>query len=69
MLRPQQIKMISRFYAHGMSGVLLDWIKNGMIKEPDATVTMLEELLSGELFRQIISQQDDGAFAEDRGSC
>ena len=68
-LRPQQIKMISRFYAHGMSGVLLDWIKNGMIKEPDATVTMLEELLSGEIFRQIISQQDDGAFAEDRGSC
>ena len=66
MLRPQQIKMISRFYAHGMSGVLLDWIKNGMIKEPDATVTMLEELLSGEIFRQIISQQDDGAFAEDR---
>lgn len=61
--------MISRFYAHGMSGVLLDWIKNGMIKEPDATVTMLEKLLSGEIFRQIISQQDDGAFAEDRGSC
>lgn len=63
-LRPQQIKIISRFYAHGMSGVLLDWIKNGMIKEPDATVTMLEELLSGEIFRQIISQQDNIAFSE-----
>lgn len=66
-LRPQQIKIISRFYAHGMSGVLLDWIKNGMIKEPDATVTMLEELLSGEIFHQIISQQDDAAFSEERG--
>ena len=68
-LRPQQIKIISRFYAHGMSGALLDWIKNGMVMEADATVTTLEELLSGEIFRQIISQQDDGAFSEDRGSC
>lgn len=58
LLKPQQIKMISRFYAHGMSGVLLDWIKNGMIKEPDATVTMLEDLLSGEIFRQIIAHQE-----------
>ena len=49
-----------------MSGVLLDWIKNGMIKEPDTTVTMLEELLSGEIFHQIISQQDDAAFSEER---
>lgn len=57
-LSPQQIKMISRFYAHGMSGVLLDWMKNGMVKDPDATVAILEELLSGEIFRQIIAQQD-----------
>lgn len=57
-LRPQQIKTISRFYAHGMSGVLLDWIKNGMVKEPDTTVTTLEELLSGEIFHQIISQNN-----------
>ena len=66
-LRPQQIRIISRFYAHGMSGVLLDWIRNGMVKEPDATVTMLEELLSGEIFRQIISQRDNTAFSEGRG--
>ena len=66
-LCPQQIKTIARFYAHGMSGVLLDWIKNGMIKEPDATVTMLEELLSGEIFHQIISQKDDDALPENRG--
>ncbi|MFR4973637.1 MAG: TetR-like C-terminal domain-containing protein, partial [Butyricicoccus pullicaecorum] len=48
----------SRFYAPGMSGVLLDWMKNGMVKDPDATVAILEELLSGEIFRQIIAQQD-----------
>lgn len=57
-LGPQQIKIISRFYAHGMSGVLLDWIRNGMVKEPDATVDMLEQLLSGQIFRQIIAQQE-----------
>lgn len=67
-LRPQQIKIISRFYAHGMSGALLDWIRNGMVREPDTTVTMLEELLSGEIFRQIISQRDDTAFSERQGS-
>ena len=67
-LRPQQIKVISRFYAHGMSGALLDWIRNGMVREPDTTVTMLEELLSGEIFRQIISQRDDTAFSERQGS-
>ena len=57
-LSQQQIKMISRLYAHGMSGVLLDWMKNGMVEDPDATVAILEELLSGEIFRQIIAQQD-----------
>lgn len=57
-LGAQQIKIISRFYAHGMSGVLLDWIRNGMIKDPDDTVAILEELLSGEIFRQIITEQN-----------
>ena len=66
MLAPQQIKTISRFYAHGMSGVLLDWIKNGMVKDPDATVTMLEDLLSGAIFRQIISQQNRGEPAQEK---
>lgn len=56
-LQPQQIKTISCFYAHGMSGVLLDWIKNGMTKDPDATITMLEDLLSGDIFQQIVSLQ------------
>lgn len=58
LLTPQQIKIVSRFYAHGMSGVLLDWIKNGMVKEPDTTVDMLEDLLSGEIFHQILSRQE-----------
>lgn len=61
LLKPQQIKMISRFYAHGMSGVLLDWIKNGMLRAPDDTVAMLEDLLSGETFRQIIAHQEHSA--------
>ena len=62
-LRPQQIKIISRFYAHSMSGALLDWIKNGMVKEPDEAVAILEDLLSGEIFHQIISQQDNTSFS------
>ena len=59
LLKPNQIKFISRFYAHGMSGVLLDWVKNGMVGNPDATVAMLEDLLSGEIFAQILAIQND----------
>ena len=57
-LHPQQIKTISRFYAHGMSGSLLDWIKNGMVRDPDTPVATLEALLSGEIVHQIISQNN-----------
>lgn len=59
LLKPNQIKMISRFYAHGMSGVLLDWVKNGMVRDPDSTVSTLEDLLSGEIFAQIVEIQND----------
>ncbi len=58
LLKPNQIKMISRFYAHGMSGVLLDWVKNGMVRDPDSTVSTLEDLLSGEIFAQIVEIQN-----------
>lgn len=58
LLKPNQIKVIARFYAHGMSGVLLDWVKNGMVRDPDATVAMLEDLLSGEIFAQILEIQN-----------
>lgn len=58
LLKPNQIKMISRFYAHGMSGVLLDWVKNGMVRDPDSTVATLEDLLSGEIFAQIVEIQN-----------
>ena len=33
-------------------------LSHSMVKDPDATVAILEELLSGEIFRQIIAQQD-----------
>lgn len=64
LLSPQQIQLISRFYAHGMSGILLDWIKKGMIQSPDSTVDTLEDLLSGELMKQIISFQKHLEAAE-----
>ena len=58
LLKPDQIRVIARFYAHGMSGVLLDWVKNGMVRDPDATVAMLEDLLSGEIFARILEIQN-----------
>lgn len=57
-LGSEQIRVIARFYAYGMTGVLLDWAKNGMVKDPEPTVQMLEDLLSGEIFDQIIGLQE-----------
>lgn len=68
LLKPNQIKMISRFYAHGMSGVLLDWVKNGMVRDPDTTVSTLEDLLSGEIFAQIVEIQNGRQKKESSGT-
>lgn len=68
LLNPNQIKMISRFYAHGMSGVLLDWVKNGMVRDPDSTVATLEDLLSGEIFAQIVEIQNGHQRKESSGT-
>ena len=68
LLKPNQIKMISRFYAHGMSGVLLDWVKNGMVRDPDTTVSKLEDLLSGEIFAQIVEIQNGRQKKESSGT-
>lgn len=56
-LSPEQIHVIARFYAYGLTGVLLGWAKNGMVKDPEPTVQTLEDLLSGEIFDQIIGLQ------------
>lgn len=67
LLEPNQIRVIARFYAHGMSGVLLDWVKNGMVRDPDATIRMLEDLLSGEIFAQILAIPNDRKKTEEPG--
>lgn len=39
-LSQDQIRMVSRFYAHGITGVLLDWAHNGMTADPEPAVTI-----------------------------
>lgn len=56
-LSQEQIRMVSRFYAHGITGVLLDWAHNGMTADPEPAVTMLEKLLSSDTVHQILSTQ------------
>lgn len=56
-LGPEQIRVIARFYAHGLIGVLLTRAQNGMVSDPEPTVQTLEALLSGEIFDQIIGLQ------------
>ena len=57
-LSTQQIHQISRFYAHGLTGVILDWAKNGMLDDPEPTIRALEKLLAGDILKQIIAAQN-----------
>lgn len=56
-LTPQQIRILSRFYAFGLTGVILNWAKAGMDADPEPAIQMLEKLLSGEIFDNLLSLQ------------
>ncbi len=56
-LSPAQIRTVSRFYAYGITGILLDWAHNGMTADPEPSVNMLEKLLSSDTVHQILSTQ------------
>ena len=56
-LNPQQIRTISRFYAFGLTGIILNWAKAGMDDDPKPTIQMLENLFSGEIFAKLLSLQ------------
>ncbi|WMJ83480.1 dihydroxyacetone kinase transcriptional activator DhaS [Oscillospiraceae bacterium LTW-04] len=53
-LSSQQIRQISRFYAHGLTGAVLDWAKGGMTQDPKPTIATLEKLLAGDIFKGIL---------------
>lgn len=57
-LTPEQIRIISRFYAFGLTGVISNWAKNGMEGDPEPVIDMLEDLLSGEIVDKILSLQE-----------
>lgn len=57
-LTPKQIRVISRFYAFGLTGVISNWAKNGMEGDPEPVIDMLEDLLSGEIVDKILSLQE-----------
>lgn len=54
-LSSQQIRLISRFYAHGITGVILDWARNGMLTDPEPAVNMLGQLFSSDTVYQVLS--------------
>lgn len=56
-LTPEQIRVISRFYAFGLTGVVSNWAKNGMEGDPEPVIDMLEDMLSGEIVDKILSLQ------------
>lgn len=63
-LSREQIRVVSHFYAFGLTGVLLDWAKEGMERDPEPVIAMLQELLSGEIFDKLLALQGKTAAAE-----
>ena len=61
-LSRQEIRLISRFYAHGLTGAILDWAKTGMTADPSPTLQMLDGLISGEILRKILTLQYSDAW-------
>ena len=57
-LTPKQIHVISHFYAFGLTGVISNWAKNGMKAQPEPVIRMLEKLISGEIFDQMLAAQN-----------
>lgn len=58
-LEHSQIRVISNFYAFGLTGVISNWAKNGMTADPAPAIHMLKDLLSGEIFDRILSLQEN----------
>lgn len=58
-LSPLHIRVISHFYAFGLTGVISNWAKNGMKAEPEPVIRMLEDLLSGEIFAQVLALEKE----------
>ena len=54
----KQIHVISHFYAFGLTGVISNWAKNGMKAQPEPVIRMLEKLISGEIFDQMLAAQN-----------
>lgn len=59
-----QIRLISNFYAFGLTGVISNWAKNGMTANPEPTIHMLKDLLSGEIFDKIIALHNESKKSE-----
>lgn len=63
-LDPRQIRIVSNFYAFGLTGVVSTWAKNGMKAQPEPVIHMLQDLLSGEIFDKILTLQNESQSTE-----
>ena len=56
-LPPHQLRLLSRFFAYGITGVIMDWTKSGMSLDPEPGVDLLEKLLSNHMIHQALLGQ------------
>lgn len=57
-LTQKQIQTITDVYAYGIVGLISDWSRRGMATDPASTVQTIRELISGSIYRKMLSLQE-----------
>lgn len=52
-LTPQEIEIVARFYAHGLTGEILHWAQNDMVDDPEPLIQRLKQI--GDILTQILA--------------
>lgn len=54
----EEIDFISRFFAHAIAGMIMDWAKAGMKKDPALAIAYIRELINSNLLLELQQNQD-----------
>lgn len=49
----KELQRLSRFYANGMIGNLMDWARKGMENDPEPYIRMISDIISGEITKRL----------------
>lgn len=51
---------VVNFYKIAFVGIIIDWIKNHMVDDPEKVVNNLDKIISGDMYRALLKFEDKG---------